>query len=310
MSKEILLGACNTTNVEHYTWSIYFYRIDRRSKEQPYNFHKIRFKNDNYLLNYAKCLMRSVNTYQISPIETVQEYDGANTKVSCDKIDLTHKLISSQWENFFQALGFASSDKIKGKINGYVLFGEPQYEGNKSITFIKTSNPVIKLTNKKSVIFKTIDEDELDMFTDTVCRLYLNTDILVIGTVMYTFNHNFETLFNLEKTMAKLKNEAIDKIIDTNAFSNAPVFKIYASQYPSNRTFLTLKQERIDRVADKRTRKDVAAMLNIELDDSGEFIINSKEKASYLIKYLCFKIFKDGETNDVLEASTINTLTI
>lgn len=51
-------------------------------------------------------------------------------------------------------------------------------------------------------------------------------------------------------------------------------------------------------------------MLKIELDLSGDFIIDSKEKASYLIKYLCYKIFKDGETNDILEASTISTLSI
>lgn len=72
----------------------------------------------------------------------------------------------------------------------------------------------------------------------------------------------------------------------------------------------TLKQERIDRVTDKRKRKAVASMLKIDLDESGDFIIDSKEKASYLIKYLCYKIFKDGETKDILEASTISTLSI
>ena len=73
---------------------------------------------------------------------------------------------------------------------------------------------------------------------------------------------------------------------------------------------ITLKQERIDRVTDKRKRKAVASMLKIDLDESGDFIIDSKEKASYLIKYLCYKIFKDGETKDILEASTISTLSI
>lgn len=310
MSKEILVDACNIDKVERYTWSMYFYKIDRRSREQPYKFHKVRFKNGNYLLIYAKSLMRSVSTYQISPVESVQEYDGANTKVSCDKISLDHELISSPWTSFIQALSSASDGKIKGKVNGYVLFGEPHDEENKSITFIKTANPITNLTNKKSVVFTTTAEDELDMFTDTVCRLYLNTDILVTGTVMYTFNHNFEALFNIEKTMSKVKSAAIDTMVSTNAFSNAEEFKTYASQYTSNRTFLTLKPERIERITDKSKRKAVASMLKIDLDSSGEFIIDSKEKAAYLIKYLCFKIFKDGETNDVLEASTISTLTI
>lgn len=86
--------------------------------------------------------------------------------------------------------------------------------------------------------------------------------------------------------------------------------KGYASQYTSSRTFITLKSERIERIKDKSNRCVVAAMLKIELDAAGNLIIDSKKKASFLIKYLCFKIFKDGETNDILEASTINTLSI
>ena len=144
MSKETLLDVCNTDKAELYTWSMFFYKIDRRSREQPYKFYKVR---------YAKSLMGSVNKFQITPIEAVQEYDGANTKVSCDKIVLDHELIASPWTRFVHALGFASDDKIKGKINGYVLFGESQDAEDNSITFIKTANPITNLTNKRSVIF-------------------------------------------------------------------------------------------------------------------------------------------------------------
>jgi len=254
--------------------------------------------------------MGCVNSYQISPIESVQEYDGENTKVSCDKIALTNELISAQWTSFVSAFGKATGEKITGKVNGYVLFGAPKEEEGQTITFIKTANPITNLTNKKSVVFTSTADNELEMFSDTVCRLFLNTDIVVIGQTMYTYNHNFESLFDLEKTMAKVKVAAIDQMVATKSISDPEAFKTYASQYTSNRTFITLKQERIDRVTDKRKRKSVASMLKIDLDESGDFIIDSKEKASYLIKYLCYKIFKDGETNDILEASTISTLAI
>ena len=310
MSKEILTTTCNSDNADNFVWSMYFYKIDRRTKGQPYKFYKIRFKNDEYLLTYARSLMGCVNTYQISPIDVIQEYDGENTKVSCDKISLDNELISTQWTSFVTSFGKATEEKFTGKINGYTLFGESKSDEGHTITFIKTANPITNLTNKKSVVFTTTANDELEMFSDTVCRLFLNTDIVVIGQTMYTYNHNFETLFDLEKTMAKVKVAAIDQMIATKAISDPKMFKIYADQYPSNRTFITLKQERIDRVTDKRTRKAVASMLKIDLDESGEFVIDSKEKAAYLIKYLCYKIFKDGETNDILEASTISTLTI
>ena len=254
--------------------------------------------------------MTCVSDYQISPLETVQEYDGENTKVSCDKIALDNELISTQWTSFVTGFGKAAEEKVSGRINGYVLFGTSKAEENKTITFIKTANPITNLTNKKSVVFTANSNDELEMFSDTVCRLFLNTDIVVVGQTMYTYNHNFEALFDLEKTMAKVKVVAIDQMVATDAIADPEAFKTYASQYTSNRTFITLKQERIDRVTDKRKRKAVASMLKIDLDESGDFIIDSKEKAAYLIKYLCYKIFKDAETNDILEASTISTLTI
>lgn len=310
MSKELLATTCNSKNADDYVWSLCFYKVDRRAKGQPYKFYKIRFKNDEYLLAYAKSLMECVSNYQISPLETVQEYDGENTKVSCDKISLNNELIQTSWTSFVTAFGKATEERATGKINGYVLFGTSKSEENKTITFIKTANPVTNLTNKKSVVFTATTDNELELFSDTVCRLYLNTDIVVIGQTMYTYNHNFEALFDLEKTMAKVKIEAIDLMVATNSISDPEDFKKYASQYTSNRTFITLKQERIDRVSDKRKRKSVASMLKIELDESGEFVIDSKEKAAHLIKYLCYKIFKDGETNDVLEATTISTLVI
>lgn len=309
MSKEILITTCNSDNADNYVWSMCFYKIDRRAN-QPYKFYKIRFKNDQYLLTYARSLMGCVNAYQISPIEAVQEYDGENTKVSCDKIALANELISAQWTSFVTAFGKATEEKISGKVNGYALFGEPKNDEGQTITFIKTANPITNLTNKKSVVFTTTANDELEMFSDTVCRLFLNTDIVVIGQTMYTYNHNFEALFDLEKTMAKVKVAAIDQMVETNSIADPETFKTYASQYTSNRTFITLKKERIERVTDEQSRKDVASMLKIDLDESGEFIIDSKEKASFLIKYLCYKIFKDGETNDILEASTISALAI
>ena len=127
---------------------------------------------------------------------------------------------------------------------------------------------------------------------------------------MYTFNHTFETVFNLEKTMAKVKKGAIDEIAGTNVFSNVDTFKSLASQYKSSRTFITLKPERINRIKNKRSRKAVADMLHLPLDSNGNFAITTEDETSLLIRYLCFKIFQDNETKDVLEANTVTKLSI
>lgn len=211
---------------------------------------------------------------------------------------------------FTQAVAASSDQKIDGRINGYILCGQPSEDGDKPITFVKVANPITKLTNKKSVVFSATVNDELDLITDDVCRLYLTVDFIVYNETMYTFNHTFETIFNLEKTMAKIKQGAIDEIVGTNAFSDATVFKSLASQYKSSRTFITLKPERVNRIKNKRTRKSVADMLHLPLDNCGNFEIKTAEEVSLLIRYLCFKIFQDNETKDVLEANTVTKLSI
>lgn len=310
MSKDVLQNMSESIRQNEYTWKLYFFKIDRRSKQQPYKTYKVRFKNSNYLSTYASSLLYATNKYQIDLISEVQEYDGENTKVTCDKLLLNNPLISVQWNDFANSVIASSDDKIEGKLNGYILVGQPTNQELNSVTFVKAANPITKLTNKRSVIFSTTADDELELIADDVCRLYLTVDFLVIDETMYTFNHTFETLFDLEKTMAKVKIVAIDEIIRTESISNVADFKAYASQYKSARTFITLNEERVNRIKDKRSRKKVAGILNLQLDESGEFIINTSDEASLLIRYLCYKVFQDLETKDVLEASTITKLNI
>lgn len=311
MSKEILTDILNKAQKENcYSWSLHFFKIDRRAKQQPYRVYKVRFKNDRYLSMYAGNLLHASRAFQVDKISQVQEYDGENTKVSCDKLKTSNPLIVEQWTAFVNAVGNSSDSKIEGKVNGYILLGEPCNQGDKSVTFVKLANPVTSLQNKRTVVFTTTADDELDLIESDVCRLYLTADFIVYDDTMYTFNHTFETMFDLEKTMAKVKVAAIDKIVSTDTISNIDEFKTFATQYKSARTFITLKDDRIARIKDGRKRKKVATMLNLSLDANGNFQINTVEEASLLIRYLCYKVFQDSETDDVLEASTITKLDI
>lgn len=311
MSKEALRNILGEAQRENrYTWSLHFFRIDRRAKQQPYRVYKVRFKNDRYLTTYVENLINISLQFQVDKISQVQEYDGENTKVSCDKLKTSNPLIAERWTAFVRAVGNSSDSKIEGKVNGYILVGEPSNQGDKSVTFVKLSNPVTTLQNKRTAVFTTTANDELDLIESDVCRLYLTADFIVYDNTMYTFNHSFETMFEMEKTMAKVKIAAIDKIVGTDTISNVEEFRTLANQYKSSRTFITLKDDRITRIKDGRKRKQIATMLNLPVDADGNFIITSAEEASLLIRYLCYKVFQDSETDDVLEASAITKLDI
>lgn len=309
MSKQILQDMFNILESNKYVWSLYFFKIDRRGRQQPYSTYKVRFKNDEYLPTYANSLLNATKRFQVEPISCVQDYDGENTKVTCDKISITNELISEQWTSFFNSASAATDKKIDGNLNGYILAGQPSDESLKPVTFVKIANPVTKMNTKKSVVF-TNNNDELDLMSDDVYRLYLTVDFIVFEDNMYTFNHSFEKLFFIEKTMAKVKSAAIEKIIDTNVIANADDFEDYAKRYSSSRTFITLKDERLERIKIPRLRREIADRFNLSLDESDNFRIENAEQASVLIRYLCYKLFVDGETNDLLEASTVTKISL
>ena len=187
--------------------------------------------------------------------------------------------------------------KIQSQLQDYVRF-EKAYSDKKIVAILaETDGDDVWVWYGQSVII----DDEHRTETETVLRTFEEYENLCFG---------FETIFNLEKTMAKIKQGAIDEIVGTNAFSDATVFKSLASQYKSSRTFITLKPERVNRIKNKRTRKSVADMLHLPLDNCGNFEIKTAEEVSLLIRYLCFKIFQDNETKDVLEANTVTKLSI
>ena len=308
MSKQLLNSIFDTLNNSKYTWSLYFFKIDWRGN-QPYKTYKVRFKNDSYLLSYSQSLIFSVKKYQIDTVSCVQEYDGENTKVTCDKLLLDNDLISNQWEKLYSSIVSSTDKKFDGKLNGYILVGQPVDDNNEAITFVKIANPIINLNNKKSIMFRDDGNDELNIISDDMYRLYLTVDFFVFKNTLYAFNHSFEKLFNLEKTLTKVKAASIEKIIETGCFSDSEEFKTYA-ETSSARTFISLSNERIEKIKSIEYRRAIASRFNLELDENDMFVIDDKDSALILIKYLCFKIFIDGETDNLLEASTVTKISI
>ena len=148
------------------------------------------------------------------------------------------------------------------------------------------------------------------MITDTIYRLYLTVDFIVCGENLYAFNHNFEKVFDIEKTLAKVKDLAAEEILAANCVSDVDALQGFISQYKSPRTFITLNEGRVEKTTHGEGRKYISRILQIPLDDSGLLIVSDMEKASLLIKFLCYKIFQESETEDILEASTITKIQI
>ena len=102
MSKAELLRAMEHVDTTNYRWNLYFLKIDRRNPN-PYYVYKHTFKSTTYLPDYVMALRDTVVQYQINPLESVQEYDGQNSKTSCDKICPNAKVTKKSGFNFFNS---------------------------------------------------------------------------------------------------------------------------------------------------------------------------------------------------------------
>lgn len=306
MSKQIIIDTLDKIKEGNYSWSMYFFKVDKRNTN-PYAVHKVRFKNRDYLPVYVEKLAQMMRMYQISKIDKVEDYTGENSKVSCDKMSVDNELIKDNWDYLVEDVINSSDRKVGVKYNGYIVEGQPLDEesGEENIIMVKIANPVINLQNRRSVVFTFDENQELASITDDVCKLYMDVDFIVIGESLYTFNYRFEDMFHIEKTMQKLKNNAVDKIVNLAAIDNVDIFREYVKSYKSPRTFITINDDRMKRIEDARTRKKVAKMLELDLSSDGKFVFKNEEEAYKLVKYLCFKLFKDGETEELLEANNV-----
>lgn len=303
MSKDYFLERMSALTSSEYNTELYFLKIDNRN-QNPYFVFKHTFKNSNYLPDYINSLRETIIKYQIQPIEYVQEYDGQNSKTSCDKLSVDNQLISEQWNNLFSSVAGAPREQITGKYQGYLLNCQPKKDGLPSITIVKTGNPLISLAKKDSKVFRHTAADELEDLTDELCRLYLVADFIVVGKTMYAFNQKFEGIFRIEKTLHRLKMQAVEQIMNTAAFCDAEKVQTFMSRYTSPKTFLTLKIQRVEKLKSFAGRDEIARLLGLKTDEA-KIVIDDQEQTNQLIKYLCYKIFQDKETDNLIEVSSV-----
>ena len=98
--------------------------------------------------------------------------------------------------------------------------------------------------------------------------------------------------------------QAVEQIMDTAAFSDAGQVQTFMSRYTSPKTFLTLRAQRIEKLTSSEGREEIAKLLELKTDET-KIVIDDQEQANQLIKYLCYKIFQDKETDKLIEVSSV-----
>ena len=304
MSKEIITQFLQEAK-NSYTWNLYFlnYSKKRGQDVMVYESAKKRFSNHEALVNYVKSLINSVIYYQLEKSSDVEVYTGYNSKNVCDKLQITDELIHSNYSAFNQSLINNIESDRSASYKGYVIDGQSG-NGVDSVSFIKLANPVVSISDKRSVAFKINSQESLDIIDGKICRLYLNVDSLRINSTLYNFTDNFERMFNVPSTRQNIKTRNIETILAADIISNPDEFKSQSTSIDA-RILQEIHPQRFAEIQRIEHREEVSRNYNIPLDQNGKFIPESKEQYTRLIRYLGYKTFQDAETMDILTANSV-----
>lgn len=304
MTKEDLKKHLDENNLEKYCWDLYYFRINF-TKNQPYAIYKARFTKSDYLMNYIKQLSSCVLQFQLNEVSEIQIYNGMNSKVTCDSISINDSILKDNFTLFKDALENINDELPSNKrIHGYFLLGTNDKD---TIILFKTCNPFIKKISKKTSLFK-LNGNMLDVIEDKICRFYLNVDFLVINDELLSFNLKFENVFNIEKTLQKIKDNAVSKICNINAFSNNDVFLEKMRSYNQKKIFITLSEDRLKLLSNPISRINIAKIYGFTIDNENRLIIDDEIKFDEIMKYICGKLFHESEHDDIIEAHSIKKI--
>lgn len=301
MSKVLLREELSNILDYDYIWELFFYNMSKRNHIIQYTGCKIPFKHEKALTDYASKLCFCINKYQLDKVEDVEEYTGFNPKISCDKISINNEIVSEAYSNFINSLFNFQDSKIEDKYTGYVLCGKKfDEDGNEStILFVKQANPISKLNTKQNAYFRNID-NELDYLTDDVYRLYYKADCIIFQENIYALTQSFESIFNLEKSTKKLKDNKLEALTAVqNISANEEEFR-QALNGVSPRTFITYSEERLSTISTSEGRREVSQKVGLPVNREGSFLIHDRDDAKKLMNYLCQKLFYEIDDDSAL----------
>lgn len=306
MNKKDLLDNYFNLNSEDLSFSLYLMDFKASMENNPYIFTRVNFKNEGNLSAYSRLLINNMGN-EINNTLNIEEYSGENKEGNLIYLPLNSDMIKPMYEALMDSLSRPNTDGIV-KPKGYILMGTSENHPENNILFGILHNPVER--RKPEDLVFNLESDGLEIKDEIRYRLLKKCDFILFQGNLYSFNYKFEKYFKLQSTLKRFKMDAIDRIIFKGIVSNSEDFKKQMINYKSVRTFLGLNEERLEALASREGRVEIAKRFNLELDNEDKLILKDEDDSKNLIKHLCFKIIKDADSEDLYLASGLAKLNL
>lgn len=288
MNKNELISYLNEVDLKETHVELIYFQKYKRNKN--FDIEKISFKKDEHGQSYLLSLINCIVYNQLEPLESIENYTGDNLKVTCDKIPLINTMIEESWKNFLNDIEMSDDNKIKGKINGYMVICKDN-KSNADFGFCKFSNPKIAKKNKKSAVYKLSSHDELTEFNEDIEKLYLNCDFLWVHDNLYTFNLKIENIFPLHQSLETVKAKVIDKVSQkySNVFSNENFIEML-QKTKALKTFNNFSFERLNLLSITSSKLEIITDFQIKINEEQQLVIEDDSDYKNLMLFLTSKI--------------------
>ena len=274
-------------------WSFQIVQIkDSKKSGVAYICREVEFDpNENLLefLNKIKkfyCSERGIAKYL-----SIDDYTGDVVNNTIYEIDVTSDLISVEYNALIQATSVPDKEMELSKIkpNASLFKGTVELDQVKApVMLISLHKPITAFTNK----LLWMDTDKFRIINSPVLTISETIDVAIVGDKVYLFNLLGEKLFNMERTYKTVCKQKVEKIINSNLFSDVESFRTIANSGMNPRRFISYNEEHFKWILNKNNRKKVADQFGIKL--VGNLIDTSDEKAvDRLLRFLCNKAMLD-----------------
>ncbi len=295
MNKKELLDDYFNIEVDKLEWKLYLMDFKPSMENNPYLFSELKFKSMAMLKAYARDLFNNTGNH-VNDMAMAEEYSGENREGKLLYLSLESDLIKESYNALMDSITRLNPEGL-GRVKGYLVMGINNDNPSENICYGILSNPIerVKLDN----LTYAMGEDGLDKSTIVRYKLKDKADFLLFQNKLISFNYKFEKLFKLQSTLKTLKMEAIDRIIFKGNLSNSDEFKKYCINFKSAKTFLNLNEERLQALNTLENREEIAKRFSMPLDNEKKLIIRNENDSKNLLRYLCNKIIKDADSDNL-----------
>lgn len=271
-----------------YNWSLYFFKKTGR-KNISYVFQKTKIKGtwEDFVNNLIEC----IDVFYLKDECTLRKYNGENTKTSLDYIKTDNDILAENYTKFIDGMSnYIDKSIAKDKYTGYLFFGVyvGEDDNQKNITFVTLANPIIKYKKENTTMFIGKNSN-LEEFEDDIYRLLKRIDFFIYDDHIYTFNLNFEKLFNVSILKKATKKQVIENLRKDkrlfDVFNDTDLFFKLSNKEKSNHVLLYCK-ENLDSFV--KNKNQISALLGIETVD--DKIIVNEVSVNAIWEYLTNRI--------------------